>query len=217
MAPTARSSAVRTRPLHLVLASASPRRSALLAALRVPFTVTKSSYLEPDDPRLSPAALARRHARAKAADVVAQGARGVVVAADTIVALGRTTFGKPRSLSHAVQMLRSLQGRTHRVYTAIAVCDTSSRAWRSTCVCTRVTMRPLSRAEIIRYCSLINPLDKAGAYAIQDAGSLIIDRIDGCYYNVMGLPIAALDNLLRGLGYSLFSPGGSPSRRAARS
>lgn len=215
MAPTVRSSRVSTRPLQFVLASASPRRSALLAALRVPFTVMQSSYHEPDDPRVSPAALARRHARAKAADVVARGAAGVVVAADTVVALGNTTFGKPRSLAHAYRMLTALQGRTHRVYTAIAVCDTAARAWRSTCVCTRVTMRALSRAEIVRYCALINPLDKAGAYAIQDAGSIIIDRIDGCYYNVMGLPVAALEKLLRSLGYSLFFPGGAPPRRTA--
>ncbi len=212
MAPTVRSATI-MQPLHLVLASASPRRRALLSALRVPFVVMPSAYHEHDDAAMTPARLARRHARGKAADAVARGARGVVVGADTIVAAGQTMFGKPASLAGAYRMLRALQGRTHRVYTAIAVCDTAARRWRSACVCTRVRMRPLSRAEIQRYCTLIDPLDKAGAYAIQDAGSMIIDRIDGCYYNVMGFPIAALDGLLRRLGYSLFAPEGSRPRR----
>ncbi|MCX7846531.1 MAG: Maf family protein [bacterium] len=202
----------RLRPLNLVLASSSPRRQALLAALRIPFSTFTTPYHEPHHPHLPPHSLARLHARSKASLAFALGARGVILAADTVVALGRQTFGKPRSLSHAYQILRSLQGRTHRVYTAVTLLDTCTQRRRSACVCTKVSMRPLSRHEIVRYCQLVNPLDKAGAYAIQDAGSIIIDRIEGCYYNVMGLPIATVVKLLRSLGYSLFFPTGSPSR-----
>lgn len=202
--------AAHVQPLHLVLASASPRRRALLTALRVPFSTVHTTYDEPHQPHLSPPALARYHARQKLRYALAHVSAGVVLTADTVVALGEMIFGKPRSLTHAYDMLKALQGRTHRVYTAIAVYDTASGRRRSACVCTKVTMRSLSHAEIVRYCELINPLDKAGAYAIQDAGSAIIERIEGCYYNVMGLPIVTLEKLLRSLGYSLLFPAGFP-------
>jgi septum formation protein len=135
--------------------------------------------------------------------VAARVRRGVLVGADTVVVLGTQVFGKPRSRREAYRMLRALQGRTHSVYTGVALRDCATQRWRTAHVHTRVTMRPLTTHEMTRYFALVNPLDKAGAYAIQEAGGIVIERINGCYYNVLGFPVAMVETLLRTLGYSL--------------
>ena len=192
------------RTLPLVLASGSPRRQELLRVVRVPFRVLASGYVEDNSNAKSPSALVMQHARRKAADVAQKVPHGVVVGADTLVYCGRKMYGKPADMPEARRMLRELQGRSHFVYTGLAVCDVDQRQWVVDFARTRVTMRPLTDGEIARYFELIDPLDKAGAYAIQEAGALIIERIDGCYYNVIGFPMAKLDDMLRRLGYTLF-------------
>ena len=189
----------------IVLASRSPRRRAMMRALRVPFRCVVGDDEEDNQARLRPQALVVRHARAKVAAVAARVRRGVLVGADTLVVLGTQVFGKPRSRAEAYRMLRALQGRTHNVYTGVALLDCATRRWRTAHVRTQVTMRPLTTREMTRYFALVNPFDKAGAYAIQEAGGIVIERINGCYYNVLGFPVATVETLLRSLGYSLMA------------
>ncbi len=188
---------------EIVLASRSPRRRALLRVLRVPFRCVVGADEEDNQTQLRPHALVVRHARAKVAAVAARVRRGVLVGADTLVVQGTQVFGKPRSRNEAYRMLRALEGRSHSVYTGVAVLDCATQRWRTAHVRTRVTMRALTTREMTRYFSLVNPLDKAGAYAIQEAGGIVIERINGCYYNVLGFPVATVETLLRTLGYSL--------------
>lgn len=183
----------------------------MLRALRVPFRCIVADYLEDNRGSLPPRRLVLRHAHAKVRAVAPRVRHGVIVGADTLVAIGTTVFGKPRSRRDAVRMLRALQGRSHYVYTGVVVLDRATQRWRTAVVRTRVTMRPLTDADIARYCTLVNPLDKAGGYAIQEAGGIIIARIAGCYYNVLGFPVATLEDLLRSLGYSLM---GAPRGQA---
>jgi septum formation protein len=178
-----------------------------MRTLGVPFSVVASRYEEMPDIARTPRAIVRAHARGKAADVAPRVRNAVVIGADTIVWLAGTAYGKPRTLADARRMLRALQGRTHTVHTGLAVCDTACGRWIVDSVCTRVTMRPLGPREIDRYFDLVDPLDKAGAYAIQDAGGIIVERIHGCYYNVIGFPIATLETMLRRLDYSLLAGG----------
>ena len=193
------------KQLSLILASGSPRRSRMLKILRIPFKIVVSSYTESHDIHTRPHRIVLAHARGKAADVAGRITKGVVVGADTLVYRDGTVYGKPENYVDALRMLTELQGKTHYVYTGLALYDTGRGVWVEGYTRTKVDMRPLTLKEIEHYFTLINPLDKAGAYAIQDAGSMIIERISGCYYNVLGFPIAKLDEMLRLLGYSLFN------------
>jgi septum formation protein len=196
---------IRTEKLpEIILASGSPRRKKMLKIIDIPFKIVVSGYEEKHDIHARPHAIVMGHARHKAEDVVARVKKGIVIGADTLVYRERKVYGKPKDLGEARKMLKELQGKKHAVYTGMAVCDTAKKRWETGYVRTTVTMRALTGAEIEHYFRLVNPLDKAGAYAIQDAGSLIIDRIEGCYYNVLGFPIAKLDEMLRKLGYTLF-------------
>jgi len=188
---------------ELVLASGSPRRQELLDALGVPFRAVVSGYHERALRGRTAKAIAVAHARGKAAAVARSVRRGIVVGADTLVWRKGVAYGKPRDMADARRMLRALEGKTHEVHTGLAVCDVARKRWRVASVCTKVTMRPLDAAEIEWYLAKVNPLDKAGAYAIQEAGGIIIERIAGCYYNVIGFPVATLEAMLRALGYSL--------------
>jgi septum formation protein len=191
---------------ELILASASPRRRAMLRAVHAPFRSVAVHYREDNERGRRPHMLVMRHARAKAA-AAAQGLRrGVVIGADTLVWLDGKALGKPRTRHEAQTMLQRLQGRTHAVYTGVALYDARVRRWCVNYVRTMVTMRRLSMHEILHYLTLINPLDKAGAYAIQEAGGIIIERIQGCFYNVLGFPVAMLEEMLQRLGYSLMTP-----------
>ena len=181
----------------LILASGSPRRRQLLEMLRVPFRV-----IVPDvDERAAlagelPDAYVTRLSRAKAEVVVARAPGEVILAADTTVALDGEIFGKPDSPADAVAMLLRLQGRTHEVMTAVAVARDAEVA--QALDVSRVTLRPADRATLEAYVATGEPLDKAGAYAIQGLGAPLIDRVEGDFFGVMGLPVRlALDLLAR--------------------
>lgn len=198
-------------PERFVLASGSPRRRQMLEALKVPFEVRPSGAEETMGGGEAPIQLVARLALAKARDVAgrlepAPGAT-IVFGCDTVVVLGGEVFGKPSDMEEARAMIRKLQGRTHMVYSGIGLVklEGGRREELTSFGATEVTMCHLDEAEIQRYFSLENPLDKAGAYAIQGGGSLIISAIEGCYYNVLGLPVRELENLLRQWGYSLFA------------
>lgn len=190
---------------ELVLASASPRRRQLLAQIGLAFRVRESDVDEgpllagADDPRR----LTRGLALAKAMAVGRREADALVLAADTVVVLDREILGKPRDADEAAAMLSRLQGRTHRVVTGVAVLDAATGRSRTAAEETRVTLRELSPAEIAAYVAGGEPLDKAGAYAVQGLGAVLVTRIDGCFYNVVGLPLALTADLLQDFGLSL--------------
>ncbi|TCW41077.1 Maf family protein [Laceyella sacchari] len=190
----------------IVLASGSPRRRELLAGLGVPFEVKTSQVDETFDPSSPPNAVAEELAHRKAKDVARQLDAALVIGADTIVVCDGEILGKPRDEQEAVQMLSRLQGRAHQVYTGIAlveVADGHVVRERVSHRMTHVWMRSLSDEKISWYVDSKEPLDKAGAYGIQGLGACLIDKIDGCYFNVVGLSLVELDQMFQDMGYSL--------------
>jgi septum formation protein len=178
----------------LILASASPRRREILTLAGVPFeVVVAAEETAPAD--LSPADYTQALARCKAEAVFVKHPDRVVLGADTIVVLGDTVLGKPRSEQEAVEMLLSLSGRTHQVMTGVWVCS-PDRCEGFTDVAS-VHFYPLTREEAERYVATMEPMDKAGSYAIQGLGMRFVRGIDGDFYTVMGLPVAALCRRLR--------------------
>lgn len=188
---------------RLLLASASPRRRALLAALGLDFDVATSGIEEVFDG--VPVDIVIRNARAKRDDVVGRLTRpALVIAADTLVFLDNQVLGKPRDLLEAREMLRRLSARTHQVLTGIAITDTESGNASDGYEATDVTFRSLTEDEIDRFVLAVKPVDRAGAYTVDGPGSLLVQRYNGCYQNVLGLPMVKLDTLLRPYGHSLF-------------
>lgn len=184
----------------LVLASASPRRQALLRLLGVPFVVRVSRVDEAPHPDEPPAAMARRLSRAKAWDVTHEVSDGWVLAADTLVVLESQVLGKPTGAAEATAMLRRLRGRAHEVITAFTLVDVTAQREHTEAVTSRVWMRDYSDAEIEAYVASGDPMDKAGAYAIQDPGFAPVARVEGCPANVMGLPVCRVERVLRAWG-----------------
>jgi nucleoside triphosphate pyrophosphatase len=178
---------------RLILASGSPRRCALLRAHGVRFRVAAQDVDETWRGE-RPEALARKLALEKALSAAARHPRSWCLGADTVVALGNEVFGKPGSRAEASRMLRRLSGRWHRVITGVALAGPGFRAARA--VTTRVRFRRLTALEIAWYCSLREPYDKAGAYAAQERGAILMAGIDGDFFNVIGLPLGATRELL---------------------
>lgn len=187
----------------IVLASSSPRRKQLLEQIGCSFTVLNIDVAEISTSHISAEHVAATNARAKAAAakmVIADDA--VAVAADTIVVLNDEIFGKPTDSENARDILRQLSGRTHEVITAVAVAASSGTV---SGICrTMVEFVTLSETDIDKYLSTGEPFDKAGAYGIQGYGSLFVASINGCYFNVMGLPIVLTRNLLQQVGVEIF-------------
>ena len=180
--------------MNLILASGSPRRKELLGLFGVPFVVRIADIDETMDPNKPPFDEVARVSRMKAL-AVPQEKDDVVVAADTIVVCGGTILGKPHSREEAISMLTSLSGRDHQVMTGCTVLR-GEKAETFTEV-TDLHFRPLSETEIARYVDSGEPMDKAGAYGIQGGAALFCQRIAGDYYNVMGLPVCRLGQVLR--------------------
>jgi septum formation protein len=183
--------------MRIVLASGSPRRRELLEAAGLAFEVIPSPAEEIHDAGLGMAGLCEENARLKAAAVSVHGA--VVIAADTLVFIEGEPLGKPKDMAEAHEMLRRLSGRAHQVCTGVCVVDEAGAA-RAFHAVTDVVFRELDEAGISEYLSSTNPLDKAGAYGIQDRGELIVERISGGYDNVMGLPVGLVMEALEGIG-----------------
>ena len=180
----------------IVLASGSPRRKQLLEMLRIPFRVIPPDVDEHVLPGEEPGHYVTRLSRAKAEAVVPRAPGEVILAADTTVVLDGTIFEKPTSPAHAVEMLSRLQGRTHEVMTAVTVAQ-DGKIEQALDV-SRVTFRPADRATLEAYVATGEPMDKAGAYAIQGLGAPLIERVEGDFFGVMGLPLRlALDLLAR--------------------
>jgi septum formation protein len=189
--------------MKLILASASPRRAQILRDAGVPFTVLSSAVDETPFPEETPQQHVERLANAKA-ELVAARAVGpaIVIAADTVVSLEGQILGKPRSTDEARFMLERLSGRAHTVLTGVALVRLPDVERRSFVESTLVHFAPLQEDDIVQYLATDEPYDKAGAYAVQGRAGRYIPRIDGCYFNVVGLPLAHLMQELRELGWS---------------
>ena len=182
--------------MQMILASQSPRRKQLLALFGIPFTVRVADIDETMDPMKPPFDEVARVSRCKAL-AIPRGPEELVIAADTIVVCQGRVLGKPRSEEEAVQMLQLLSGRDHQVMTGVTVLLGDREA-----VFTEVTnlhFRPLSDREIRRYVATGEPMDKAGSYGIQGGAALFCQQMHGDYYNVMGLPVCRLGQVLRQL------------------
>jgi septum formation protein len=178
----------------LILASASPRRRELLTQAGIPFTVQPADIDETHRPGESPIAFTQRLAREKAEAVFATHPTATVLGADTIVVCDQQILGKPADKKDATRMLRLLSGRDHQVITGIALVSQSGTQTRA--VSTTVTMKPISEEEIAAYIATGEPMDKAGAYAIQSGAAAFIPQIDGDYTNVVGLPVKLVQQML---------------------
>lgn len=192
-----------------ILASASPRRGELLRQIGIDFKVVESKVAEIHQEQLTARELAQINAYRKARAIAKKYPDAVVLGADTLVHLDEEVFGKPASLEQAYEMLEALQGRTHFVITAVCLLHLRSHRQRIFADSSSVTFRPLDAVKIRRYLTRVNPLDKAGAYAIQEEGDLIIEKVSGSYTNVVGLPLERLrEELARWPAGSL--PGNAP-------
>lgn len=185
----------------IILASASPRRRDLLDQAGIPYTVQPGNI---DEEKVelggSPEQKAERLACLKARNVAENCSGGLVLGADTIVVLDDLIFGKPCDENDAYQMLIRLSGRVHRVMTGIALVDSRNGVCRSGCEVTGVRFAQLTPGEIKYYISTGEPYGKAGAYAVQGIGALFVEGIEGCYANVVGLPLMKLRRLLEEFG-----------------
>ena len=176
----------------LILASASPRREELLREASFEFRVMPAEVREVHHEQLTAGELCQVNAYRKARCVAKKVPDALVLAADTLVCLQTALFGKPATLEEAYAMLERLQGRTHQVVTGICLLHLRNHRQAVFAETTAVSFRPLDDAGIRQYLSRVNPLDKAGAYAIQEDGDLIVEKITGSYTNVVGLPMERL-------------------------
>lgn len=189
-----------THAPHLVLASASPRRRQLLAELGLPFDVVVAAVTEHEDPSTDPRTMVTHNAALKADWVAQRYPDSYVLGADTTVFIDNTVLNKPADLTEARAMLKRLSGRSHVVYTGVALRHLQSRLTVDQGVTSEVTFKPFGDEVIDAYFTLVNPLDKAGAYGIQEGRDLIIAGWHGSFSNIMGLPIEATKQILTRCG-----------------
>jgi septum formation protein len=189
---------VPTKAPKWILASASPRRKEILSRLRLHFLIDPSKSPEPDRrTREHPGSYAVRLARIKAEEVAERHSSGLIISADTIVVVKDQILGKPANRADARRMLRALSGRWHEVLSGICLLDCGQRRTRAALSRSRVHFRRLTSDEIEWYLNSGEQRDKAGAYGIQGRAALFIDRIEGCYFNIVGFPIADFLKLCR--------------------
>jgi septum formation protein len=184
----------------LILASESPRRAELLRQLGYEFKVVPSGTAEIHHEELTAQEIAQINAYRKARTVAKKYPDALVIGADTLVSLENALFAKPPTLEAAYEMLQQLQGKSHLVVTAICLLHLRSHRQRIFAENTTVIFKPLDAVKIRRYLTKVNPLDKAGAYAIQEEGDLIIEKVVGSYTNVVGLPMERLRTELNAWG-----------------
>jgi len=176
----------------LILASISPRRENLLRMIGFDFEVVNSQVDEQSEVYTIPEVHVLELAQKKALKVAEKIDGGLIIGADTVVVLNNQILGKPKDAKQAKEILQQLSGKTHEVYTGFAIVEKPSGEMLSEFVKTLVSFRKLADEEIDRYIQSGSPFDKAGGYGIQDQGALFVQKIDGCFYNVMGLPVTKL-------------------------
>lgn len=179
---------------NIILASSSPRRKRLMLEAGFNFEIIVSDAEEICDKFMIPWDLTVQNAQIKASPIAQNNQEKIVIGADTVVSLDNEIFGKPSDMDEAVKMLARLSGRTHIVTTGVCIIQKEKN--ETFYVNTEVTFKPLSGKEISQYVKVINPLDKAGAYAAQDHGELIIEKYSGSFTNVVGLPMSEVKEAL---------------------
>ena len=184
----------------IILASASPRRKEILKITGLDFSVSAGNYEEDLNLPLKPRELARFLSRKKAEAVTHRHRDALIIAADTFIVFQGRLLGKPRSSREAKKMLQMLNGKVHSVITGFTIMDSLSRKTLSSSVETKVYFKKLTDKEITEYVRSGEPIDKAGAYAVQGLGAVFIRKIDGDFFNVMGLPLCALAESLKKFG-----------------
>lgn len=176
----------------IILASASPRRAELLKQIGLNFQVCPSDFSETVATRTSPAEAVEKLALMKAQTVGRRFKRGLIIGADTVVAINREIIGKPENNRHAIEILSQLSGNRHEVVTGVSLLDLENERHIVWCERTLVYFRKLRESEILEYVCSHDVSDKAGAYGIQEKAAAFVSRIEGCYFNVVGLPLASL-------------------------
>ncbi len=194
---------VKYRVKKIILASASPRRKEILEVTGLDFSICVSGYEEDLGLSLKPRALARHLARKKAEAVAHKYKNTIIISADTFIVFNKILLGKPHTDQEALRMLNMLNGKAHSVITGFTVMDTGSSEIISRSVETIVYFKKLDKETINAYVRSKEPLDKAGAYAIQGLGAVLIEKIEGDYFNVVGLPLSALAESLKKFGISI--------------
>jgi septum formation protein len=185
---------------RIILASSSPRRELLLKSLGIKFSVLPNRVDERKVKFAEPKAYVKTLAMLKASDVSSRVKKGIVIGADTVVVIGKEILNKPKDTADARRMLRLLSGRTHRVVTGVCVINNYTNTRKVISVSTKVRFKKLSERTITWYIRTKEPMDKAGAYAIQGKGAILIERIFGDYNGIVGLPLDALSKILNRMG-----------------
>ncbi|WAM30662.1 Maf family protein [Caldicellulosiruptor naganoensis] len=191
----------------VILASSSPRRIELLKQFGIKFEIIPSNVDEVISHDLTPEENVKNLAKKKGEEVLKRlgetAKDSLIISADTVVFIEGTILGKPSDEKQAFYMLKKISGKRHTVYTGVCVIDASKNHILADFEKSYVYIKQMSDEEILRYIQTGEPFDKAGAYAIQGFGSLIVEKIEGCFYNVVGLPLYKLNTMLQKLGYDL--------------
>ncbi|MBU1149175.1 septum formation inhibitor Maf [Patescibacteria group bacterium] len=187
----------------IILASSSPRRKQLLKQLGLDFEVVPSKYQEDMSLRLAPDRLVKKFARGKGLEVASRQPKGIVISADTVISLGDKVLGKPHTEAVAKKTLRKISNKTINIITGYSVIDCQSKKIVTKSVITKVKIKKLTNQEINNYVKTKEPLDKAGAFGIQGLGALLVTRIEGDYFNVVGLPLYDLVKTLNKFGVNI--------------
>jgi len=190
---------------QITLASSSPRRKELLQMLIGDnFSIQTSNYEEDNTLNLPPKELVLLHSLKKGKDVAKNLSEGIVISADTLVVFGNEVLGKPKGEAEAKKILKKINGKWVRSITGLAVIDVLNKKELQDFETTKIKIKKMSEQEIDGYIKTGEPLDKAGAFAVQGKGAVLIEKIDGDFFNVVGLPLFKLNNLLNQLGISIF-------------
>ncbi|MDP8253254.1 MAG: Maf family protein [Candidatus Kaelpia aquatica] len=191
--------------VRIILASGSKARQDLLRQIGLDFSVVIPVVEEERELRFKPEDLVISNALKKAEDVASKIKSGIIIGADTVVLSNESIIGKPNSMDQAFAILKEISQKPHWVYTGLAVVNLYSGERYTAYEKTQIFMRDLSDNEIRDYFKKVNPMDKAGAFDIQGLGAIFIERIEGCFYNVVGLPLARLMGMLKKMGVSLLA------------
>lgn len=189
----------------IILASASPRRKELLKQIGLKFTTEPSQFEEEIKPGMKPEKLVKQLSLKKCQIVASRHTNAIVISADTLVVLEGKILGKPRTSENARRMLRSLSGKTHSVITGFTIIDAQSSQSVTRVIKTKVYLKRMEKKEIKAYVKTGEPLDKAGAYGIQELGGIFVEKIEGDYFNVVGLPLFALAEELEKFGIKILA------------
>lgn len=195
----------------IILASASPRRRELLAKIGLEFDIEPGNHEEIIDSKMEPAELAKALSLEKATLIARKHHDAVIIAADTFIVFEGRILGKPGTEAKASEMLQTLSGKCHSVITGFTIMEGKKTLSRA--VETKVCLKQLSPGEIVSYVDTGEPLDKAGGYAIQGLGAVIIERVEGDFFNVIGLPLSALTESLKAFGINVLESARDRSRQ----